>query len=618
MKYKICFIGLSLVFGLASADTLWAQSKSAHTPVDTLRRSLKVMTTQENKLEVRTPMGFTLSTPKVYTAERQHFSPSALTRLDAPVQVGALTSLAPLPTLMGKSGQLGYLSGALGVRYNARLEAGVRPINTQTDYLDLRLNGRWTHYNPSGELLEQPIKEQSWGLGADYFRQSGNMRWRLSTSYQQDHQNFYGLLIKQQNVAHTDQEISAWRALKDDMWHRHYLQIGGSISSIEATKRNWHYHFAPSLAWVKQGELKELNPKVELRLGRTLSDYGRLNLDFKAEGLLYLFDRELSVGEPDRKKSLNDSYIQISPSWQIDGVEERFDWGILVGLGLASFQSSDDDKNLMLLWPRLDAHIGWSESWLLSAKIDGGVRSNGLISHALRLPRMPLLNESELTRIPFSSRLALSGLILPNFSLELYASYELMRNVEDYVMQGRALSSDFGSLPMSNEIYSIGGYKRFYRDAAPTHHYEFGAALAYTFYRAYTFKVAARSHQWRIKDGVALPSGEELHYPLSGRPNFELEASVHYRPNGYTDLSVGYQVQTGLGYRANLTYSNGVRTEFVDLPTFGVFSLSGAYRVGKRWTLTLDGQFAPGEQPSWVLGYPVQPFVANVGCTYTF
>lgn len=620
-------LSLSVALGVLSITAASSQTAQSNRQADTLRRSLKVMTSQEARLSSKAPMSVALSAPKVYTAEAQPFAPKPLAKLTEPVQVSPLSSMTPLPSLYAKSEQLGYLSASLGLLYNARFGAGIRPLNTKTDMLDLHLSGYWVHNDERAEYPALDIREQSLGAEAEYKHIGSQTLWSIRAGYDWARQLRYGLVRGLNDKTPTSGELALWDEVKRTYWTSQQFRLSGLVQSNPEQSRLWHYQITPQFNLSRLGEITEVNPALSIGFDHKLQGYGKLRLDLQTALFFYNNARIKAHNEPDAPET-NSAYIQLSPSWMIDGVESGFAWGAQLGLGLAATRVEAEERSPLLLYPKIDAYINWSDSWLLRAEIDGGIRPNGMAQHYRLYRQMYMLNQPEFTRVPLHTKLSLKGLIKPNFALEIFGGYELLRNVEDYALLSRLYTPIHSTMatnnlnasatPPSHSFAIIEGYKRFYRDGALTHHWQLGGSLAYTFYHAYTFSVGAKVDGWKLNDDLtATPEIAYVSSALSGRPTFTLESNVRYRPSDVVEVNVGYRILAGIKYPSMVSKHAELANE-AQLNNFNCFTFSANYRPHKQWTVTLDGQYAPDTHPSLILGYRLQPFTFNLGFGYTF
>lgn len=611
---------LWLALGLPLVCTTYVDAQQA--PADTLRRSLKVMTSQQTRLEVRRPLGFELPAPKVYTAEPARFQPVVLRDDASPKGLSPLGALPPLPRLYSKSSQLGYVSAALGLKAQARLNAGLSPLHTDRERLDLNLSGHWSDYQEVGELLPHTMRDRGLGVSAEYSRQGKHSMLDVWANYRTDLLRRYGLIKDQLTRTLTELEIAHWDGLRRQLQSLHHLELGLELSSLGHESRRWHYHLAPRFTYTAHSPLTEISLGVDLGFKHKLPEYGHLLLDLRTQAAAYKGVDLLDGGALSRSSNIgnNNSYLQISPSWLIEGIGHTTRWGTQLGIGFTAIRTERQEQIPLLLWPKIDAYLSWGKGWRLRAEVDGGVSTNTLAERYRRNMALVLHSTQapQFTRIPLRTHLGLTGLLKPNCAIELFAGYERLRGVEDYLLNIGTYV--YGQFPthQESEYYIVDGYMPLYRDTAPTHHYQIGGSVAYTFYRTYTFKVGLKGHRWQIEDGFMLPDHTLLHYPLSARPKLELETEVQYRPNDRLSLTVGYEVLSGIGYRFALNQPTRYQTMYRELPALSFFRLAGAYRVADRWTVTLDGHYAPGSNPSRVLGYMVQPFGLNIGFGYTF
>lgn len=600
MKYKTTYRRWgSLVLGLILTGGAYAQR------ADTLRRSLHVLTSEAVQLSTAQPLDYTLSLPRRELSRPIDTRPSPL----ALGTVGGLTpqalpSATPLPSLLPYSRQRGYVEGALGLMYNARLSAGLSLIDNERTRLSTDVGGRWTRAELR-DLATQPIREDAYGVRASLQHRFAQARLDLSGSYTYDQHNYYGIYtlpLTPQIKQTTADKLTSPRLTS------HQVDLRGHIYADSVRRDAWYWSIAPRLAFVSAtptpevfGSVSEGLLGLNMQFGRHLSrsTYSYLGIEVDAAAQ-WGGDRRTMLAGGFRPASV----ISLSPYWCTEGELRMLDYSVELGGALITYRH--EDGSLPLLTPRISAHIGRAESWRLKLDLKGDVRPNYLGDLLAEMPYLDLSDDIPLaTRRPLQARLGLQVHPRADLGLELGVDYQYLRDAINYYGAPYGVYKPFDqSVGLTAEPYTA-SYHIQQVDGHLTSLYV-GGAWRY-------------ASTWDLKADVRY---NILSQTLTSRPKAELNLDWQYHPYERWHVALGYTLLSGIEYTyldlRTLGSSLAIVPVREEQPALHQVRLSGAYRLAPRWTIGGVASLSLTGRGTRYWAYPPQRFAAEVNLTYRF
>lgn len=542
---------------------------------DTLRRQLQVFTSEEIQLDEQAPLSITHTQPRTYKPQSQAFSPSRLLAEQSP-NASFLHTLSPMPALLAGDKHLGYISLAGGIRYNAYLSAGLRPIQNDKQVLDLYLRGRYTNYAITSNRYQQAehtvhVKEYQYAFGADYLAKlGGGTLLALGFDFADEEHNYNAEFARQlRNVSYRfraklgneEDEDARWTYFVNPYFRHTHLEAR-SEGSLSMTPNEYQLGVASALNY-------RLNPTFAF--GVFAEGYG----------LAYGKVRTINyLGKAEQLYS-NMGVIKFDPyvSW---GRHTRFSAKIGLGVDLFRFLG----KTKVEFSPELEVDWKFAPSWQVALKNKSELNSNALSQLFEQMPYLNLGTAVPPTIAPINAELKLEGLVMPNLSMTLFAQHSRYRDAINFISDWR---------------------EGFTPSVADGHRTSLGAALSYRVASVMTLKAGATSHNWSAS--------------ISGRPSLTLDAALLYKPSEALELNAAYELQYGINQLlAGYTQSSGqyVEPHLEALPTYSVFRFGGSYRLNPRFSLRAFGHFVSSAKATLYYGHIPQRIAFNVGASYQF
>lgn len=612
MNHKIFAIALGLGMLTLAPHTLRAQR------ADTLRRSLTVLTSEAIKLEPKQPTQLTLSPPVPFKAKLVTLEPVALAHRADVLRPDPLASMAQLPRMLAKSDQLGYIDGAVGLKYNGRIALGLRPINSLEQQLDLFLSSRLTRYAFANDIYAGKIRELGIALGGSYRQAMGASSLGIDASYRYDRGNYYGLYTSAGVADRLALSPETASSLTDTPLIANRVNVGVRVTSTEPLDNGWEYAVAPRLkVTIAKGanvamigkQYSEISPSVDLTLFKAIGTDGMaVGIDLGAEAHIHSdagAEYTGGVFSSSYTSYTNKSILSIAPYWRISGgSRDHLLYGLVIGARGYLYRQLQSSG--MHLAPNVSGYMHWGNAWQLQLDVVGNVRANSLEQMLGEMPYLHIGPDTRITRIPISVRLGLSGRIAPNLTLELSGQYQRLRDALSYVALAHA--TDYPT-PLSTPLSPAPSTAHYALGFAPAHAdgtiFSIGSALSYRQDGLWSMRVGADYHSHSAS--------------LTGRPSIVLSAVWQCHPTDTWDLSLGYEMQAGIKYGL-LTYETSAPASAPTqtLKPLNVLKGTATYRLGDRWSITGQGQFVLSSSSQLYLGYQPQRVAFSLGASYRF
>lgn len=575
---------------------------------DTLRRSLKVMTSEEIKLSERSPQPFTLTAPPVYTVQPTSVAPPVLPGQSDLLRLYPVSATPALPPFSVRQSQLGYVDAAVGVQYNGYFALGIRPVQTSTNQLDLSLSGQMTRYTTDRHGIESTAREHLLSVSAGYQHRLEQSRWGINADYRYASSRYYG--IYPLNVTQTSSPLV--HAPATLLLHDLALSGAWHTARVESL---WQVAILPTLdifsaysGGLADGlgvrQTREIAPRIAVVLSRELSQgWGALGLDAALSMYRRQSSSDASTAYLIGGTSLDGqsrSLIHLNPYWRNDGGGDAWTWGYRLGAQLIAYSQGGDTSGVRLA-PDLHGHLSWMERWRADLTVSGNILPGDLRTHYREMPYLLADVPTRLTHRPISAALQLSGRILPQLTVELRAEYERLNDAVNY----RPLALRPATMVAPTTLPFLGlSFVPVYGDGELM---TLGGAVSYR-------------HRgiWGIRTSLKQTSLSES---LWGRPTTQLELAWQLNPSENWNVAVGYNLLSGIrfpGLSTSMDYATSPMSQMTELKALQVLHFTATYRIGQRWSLHADGQYSLNGDSERYIGYTPQRIACQVGASYTF
>ena len=574
---------------------------------DTLKRQLQVVTSEKVKLSEQKALPLALKFRVPETPTLPAFQPSSLLKSES-FQASPYKMLSPLQTLLPCTQDLGFVRLGLGVKYNAYLSAGVRPIHSDKSVLDIYLDGRYTRYQLEHPLFtaeqdNSQIKEHRYSLGAQYTSVLGD-----------DH----SLGLKAEYSA----ERHNYNAHPTATLKHNQLVLSGSLENARAKDADWTYSFTPSFRYVSVNGLRNMNRyldpaegnlKLEGMLGYKLSETMLVGADLGIQTIFYGDDSyrmTLGYGIEPTEDANSKLYNAFSPFSSFTlrpfitlGHEERL--SARLGLRLDNYSFDDafwdrDKPRVKRIKIAPDVHVRWTfaPSWRADLHLTGELKPNALGDLLQEMPYLNLYRGATPTYSPIKVDLGVSGLITPALSLKAYAEYQSYLSALNYLASEWRENSPVLFEPLVQESGS---------------RMTLGLGLQYRMFKRLSVNADARLNKW--SDG------------LYGRPKMELDLGLVYKPTDKLELNASYALSYGIKQLVMLSpeiaTGNSVPHPALDyeveaLRTYSLAQFGLSYELLPRLSVSLFGHLIPDASSTLYYGYTPQRISANLGVAYRF
>lgn len=600
MKYPIT---ITSVLGLSLALALDATAQTA----DTLKRQLQVETSEELTLQERMPLGTNLQAPTAYKAHKITSIPIDLRGNMPPLDLAPLKLMTAPQAFYYNKAQRGYVELAGGLKYNAYLSAGFRAIDKENTKLNFVVDGLYTNYDIKQNDLKWQGKEQKLELKAHYTsRQESGLKYGIDASYMYHKYNYHGYIPLEQNTGTYDPTLLIGKPFLTNNQYR----IAGSLGQLER-QEGLSYYFRPELSysqidglgfWEQNRQSNELKLSIDAQLRYYTGDNHYLGLLVKSTNYMYNKSaEELGLGTSIYTYS-NKSLLTMQPFWNYQNDKDQLDWGVHVGLALDFYQEYKH-KGVMLS-PYLTAYLNPNDDWSVKLEAKGGVKMNSLSEMLQEMPYLRIMLNTLATRTPLDLKLSAKGLLNPQIGIEGFVQYAQYKDAINYALTPTALP---GSLSYGSTSSALDNQGAFITERANGSVLRVGGGVDYRFSKFFTLRGALTYNHWSRGVDRDTPA-------LYGRPNFEINASLSYRPNKFVELIGGYELKYGLQQKVYSLH----REQMFSLPTISLLNLSAVYNIDASWTLKGSAQFLSHAEATMYYGYMPQRFAATIGISYCF
>lgn len=576
------------IYILAAALGLATTSVEAQR-ADTLRRSLTVMTSEQIILGEKMPQATTFTLPKPYRAEAAATTPAPVANYADLLSIDPIAAAVPLPKFYERGEQLGYIDASVGLKYNGRFGAGIRPINTQRQLLQFALETKATSHEHQHYNRPNSIREWMLNLGIEHYYKAKRATVQTKAQYGLDRVNYYGLL-PQPTLA----PVPSATADKSNERTLHHASIGVDINSNQPSG-DWIYRIAPSIGLAAaegllptnaQHSTREWMPQLDLLVQSSTKGFGA-----KVSALAMLYSNsgsKLADGTPSYQSK---SLLSFAPFWSTAlSSSDQLNYSLNLGATLSTYTSGMETGRLQIA-PDLTARLSSPRGWELALSVRGDVQPNSLRSMLSQMPYQYIGLDTRMTRRPLWFSVSGGGLILPNLSIDVYTDYQSLRDAVSYIPTAHAVRT---SISVSAPKFLAIAYKPTYSDGSIL---SIGGNINYR-----------HKGLWGIRLGGAF---YQLSEGLFGRPKAKLSIDWQYRALPHWQLSAGYELASGITF-PDLSAAPTL------LSPVHVLRASASYRASNHWTLSANAQYAPSRSAQYYLGYPVQNILFNLGVNYNF
>lgn len=590
------------------AEAIYAQGAPA--TADTLRRSLNVITTERSTFPTRQPLDLSPVHPQVrYAQAGGAQTPQLAMGLDGLLpSVEALQTVTPLPTLFAKSEDIGYISAELGLRYNARLAAGLRAINRKDELLDLSLSGLWSDYKHGHNGLSIPVKEWGIGLGTHWAKDLGNSVLDLSVSARHGSHNLYGTSLLHSALGMPGE---LWQSLVDAMGSQSLshtlIKADLILQSSPTTSSAWRYRLNPSLIYASKGDLSELSARAQINLGRQLVAGHLLGIELTPHLLRYS-----TKAETDNKGSMS---IGLAPYWETATHGQVLGWSLRAGVGVTALSrfydvrdplNTESDK-LWAIYPVLRGRLySVDNRWDVEASLSGGGRGNSLSSILEVAPHLSVGSLASAGLVRFGSDLKATVSPMANLKLGLHAGYEVVDGYADPVVRAGYNQA----LPQSS-------YFTYRYRGIEAKHFSVGGSVAYEATSLFRIATQLTYHSWSSTQVES----------VGGVPSLSAGIDLSLQPLSALKLNFGYELQHGTKYQHYTEVTLGSVgsgtsvSQVADLhrlPAMHYLRASATYMLDARWALQASGHVSLNTAAVRHYGYPMQNVSVSLGASYRF
>lgn len=603
------YIGI-LALGLQGISTSELCAQSPKPEEDILRRSLNVITTERSTFGARQPLGLSPVHPQErYAPTGGAQAPQLAVNLDGLLpSMEALETVTPLPKLFVKSRDKGYISADLGLRYNARLSAGLRAINRKRELLDLSLSGLWSDYHHGHDGLTIPAKEWGIGLGAHWAKKGKNSALELDVHVRHGSHNLYGTPLLHTSLGLSKDLGQAFiDALGGQSLSHTLIRSDLRLRSSAQSAGPWRYSISPSLIYASKGELSELSAGAELNLGRHLAPGHLLGIELTPRLLRYS-----TAHEADNKGSMS---FSLSPYWETATLGQSSGWYLRAGVGVTALNRFYDVQSgvhrqsdkLWSIYPVLRGRLySVDRHWDIEAGVSGGGRSNALSSILETAPHLSVGSLAPAGLVRLTSDLKATISPLANLKLGLHVGYEVVDGDAEPIVTARY-----------DEAVPQASYFTYRYTSIDTKHFSAGGSVAYEAGSLFRLSTQLTYHAW------SSPQAERV----GGVPSLTAGIELGLQPLSALKLNLGYELQHGIKYQAHTTLALGAVgsavqvsqvQEWHHLPAMHYLRASGTYALAERWALLASAHVSLNASAVRHYGYPMQNVAVSLGASYRF
>ncbi len=572
---------------------------------DTLRRSLTVLTSEAVELGEQRPQTFVLPALPMRKAQAINTTPSPLGHRPDLLRPSALGTLAPLPELLPTATSLGYVDALLGLKYNASLSVGLRPLQRRGEQLDLLAYGRFTHHSISPTELGVDAREQAFGISGFYQRSSASRQFALGAEYEYGKHNYYGLLpLGSPYTTQTQLLPAEVDGLMGLNLKTNQVRLVLDTRSLTPGRDGWQYHLTPRLVYTQASGVVslvspdyrtgELAPSIALGLTRSLGEVMQAGVDVEGRMLFYSNDDALGRSVLTMTTGFdNRTFIRLAPYWAMASEAGSLRYQLRLGLAIDSYRKGD--RSRWQIAPNLEGTLSWQD-WSLQAKVYGDVVTNSLAEMLGEMPYLQVGLQAAPTARPLVASLQLRGSVSPSLALELEAGYQKLRDALNYIPLPHDAELGTTTYPLARTL----GVSFVPETIASASIATLGGALTYR--HDGLWGLTLRGQYQHLSEG------------LLARPSLTLGVSWQWLASSRWNASLGYDLTSGIKYVSLASLS---RTEETLRP-MQVLSARGAYRISQRLSIKGDAQYQIASEGRLYPYYQPQQFVFNLGATYTF
>lgn len=531
---------------------------------DTLRRELRVLTSEDVVISKQHPLSVNHTAPQVRRVSIPPFKPFSL-KGERLVSISPIKLLNRPPQSSLSEKQLGYIELTGGFLYNASLSAGVRPLNNDRGTLDIHFDGSYTSYRTS---LAHNATERNLNLSSAYLAKLNNHnRLDISLGYRQQRHNYNGILLGSRLQTHA-------------------LSLEVQLHNEHQTKKAVDYSLMPYVEFLQAQSLIP-SSSIDLRPSELLIGVKGI-LQKPLTRLISLggqADVYTLIGADGGSGASSFSYpsmtmFHLTPYMIF---HQEGSWSAKVGADISLY--NQNQKSHINLSPNATVRVGAPDKWQIQLVASGGIEPNGLSSLLAHNPYLALSKGVAPTRKVVDARLSVSGFILPELSLKGFIGHSYYINPVNFIAN-RSFDGLTTFLPESKldaTLSTIGGQ------------------LAYRIRNKVTLSAEIASHSWSSH--------------MTGRPTLTGDIKLSYRPLESLEVNAHYTLHHGI---LQGVLEHGSTTPILyNQPTYSFFALGANYRLSSSWSFQASGHILPSSAILYY-GYEPQRFSLNLGASYRF